>query len=301
MSRANASRLILVTGATGHQGGAAARALLDRGFRVRALTRNPDRPAAQALGENGAEVVQGDLDEHASLERALEGAYGVFSVQNFWETGAEREIDQGVRLADAAQQAGVEHFIYSSVASAHRNTGLSHFESKWQIEEHIRASDLPHTIFRPVFFMTNWEGPYLRPGTVAGTLALPLDPDTNFQQVALEDLGEFVALALEHRDQWLGRALDLASDESTVAEMVETFGRVIGRPVAYRQVPWDDYRAAAGDEYHDMFRWFQDVGYNADIPALLREGVSLTRFEEYLRNSGWAGARPDEAASPSVS
>lgn len=298
MNRSNSNRTILVTGATGQQGGATARRLLDAGFRVRALTRKPEQPAAQALGKQGAEVVQGDLDDRASVERALAGAYGVFSVQNFWETGAEREIEQGVRLADAAQQAGVEHFVYSSVASAHRKTGLSHFESKWQIEQHIRGSRLPFTIFRPVWFMSNWEGPYLRPSIVAGTLALPLDPDTNFQQVALEDVGAFVALALENPDRWLGRSVDLASDEGTVAEVVETFSRVIGRPVAYQQVAWDDYRQAAGEEYHDMFRWFQDVGYDVDIAALRQENVSLTPFEQYLRNSGWANAKPLDAASP---
>lgn len=296
MTRSNRDRLILVTGATGHQGGATARALLGRGFRVRALTRNPDKPAAQALREQGAEVVKGDLDDRASVERALDGVYGVFSVQNFWETGAEREIAQGVGLADAARAAGVEHFVYTSVASAHRNTGLSHFESKWQIEEHIRGTGLPHTIFRPVFFMANWEGPYLRPAILAGTLALPLDPGTNFQQMALEDIAAFVVLALENRDPWLGRALDLASDEASIGDIAATFSRVIGRPVAYHQVPWDEYRQAAGDEYHDMFRWFQDVGYDADIPALAREGVDLTSFEQYLRDNGWAEAKPVEAA-----
>lgn len=293
MNSPHGDRLILVTGATGSQGGATARELLGRGFRVRALTRNPAQSAAQALRGAGAEVVQGDLDDRTSVERALDGAYGVFSVQNFWETGYQREIDQGFALADAAKAAGVEHFVYSSVGSAHRNTGLSHFESKWKIEEHVRGSGLSYTIFRPVWFMSNWEGPYLRPAILAGTLALPLDPDTNFQQIAVADVGAFAAEALEHPDAWLGRSVDLASDEGTVASIVETFSRVIGRPVVYQQVPWNDYRQAAGDEYHDMFRWFQDVGYDADIPALATEGIAQTSFEAYLRSAGWLGAEPE--------
>lgn len=293
MNSPQRDRLILVTGATGNQGGATARELLGRGFRVRALTRNPAQSAAQALRGAGAEVVQGDLDDRTSVERALDGAYGVFSVQNFWETGYQKEIDQGIALADAAKAAGVEHFVYSSVGSAHRNTGLSHFESKWKIEEHVRGSGLSYTILRPVWFMSNWEGPYLQPGILAGTLALPLESDTNFQQIAVADVGAFAAEALQEPDAWLGRSVDLASDEGTVASVVETFSRVIGRPVAYQQVPWDDYRQAAGDEYHDMFRWFQDVGYNADIPALRTEGVPLTSFEEYLRSAGWVGAEPE--------
>jgi uncharacterized protein YbjT (DUF2867 family) len=290
MSGSNSGRTVLVTGATGQQGGAVARHLLDRGFGVRALTRRPDSEAAESLRRLGAEVVQGDLDDRGSLDRAVAGAQAVFSVQNFWETGYEREIEQGTRLTESAQAADVEHLVYSSVGSAHRDTGLAHFESKWRIEEHLRASGLPHTIFRPVWFMGNWEGPYLRPSILAGTLALPLDPETNFQQVAVTDIGAFVGMALEDPDRWQGRALDLAGDEGSVASVVETFSRVIGRPVAYQQVPWDAYREAAGDEYHDMFRWFQDVGYDADIPALRKEYAGLTTFEAYLHAGDWAGA-----------
>jgi hypothetical protein len=113
MSNGQNERTILVTGATGHHGGAVARHLLRNGFSVRALTRSPDKPAAGALRDQGSEVVEGDLDDRASLEKALQGAYGVFSVQNFWETGYQREIDQGIRLADAAKDAGVQHFVYS--------------------------------------------------------------------------------------------------------------------------------------------------------------------------------------------
>lgn len=146
MSDGNRSQLILVTGATGKQGGAVARQLLEKGFRVRAITRNPGQPAARALREAGAEVVEGNLDDRNSVNRALEGAHGVFSVQNFWEAGYDREVKQGTGLADAAKDTGVQHFVYSSVASAHRNTGLSHFESKWEIENYIRELDLSYTI-----------------------------------------------------------------------------------------------------------------------------------------------------------
>ncbi len=157
-NRQDVERLILVTGATGNQGGAVARSLLDRGFRIRALTRDPQKPEAQALTEQGAEVVQGDMEDRSAMERALEGAYGVFSVQNFWETGYDREVQQGKTVADAAKDAGVEHFVYSSVGSAYRDTKIPHFDSKWEVENHVRESDLPYTILRPVFFMQNWEG-----------------------------------------------------------------------------------------------------------------------------------------------
>src|SRR5918998_4594086 len=189
----NAEHLIVVTGATGKQGGAVARSLLDRGFRIRALTRNPQKPAAQALAQQGAEIVQGDMDDRSAMDRVLEDAYGVFSVQNFGEIGPEGEVTQGKILADAAKVAGIQHFVYSSVGSSYRETGIPHFESKWQIEKHVRNVGLPYTILRPVFFMHNWE--MMREQILAsGTLAQPLDPDKPLQQVAAEDLGAFAAL-----------------------------------------------------------------------------------------------------------
>jgi uncharacterized protein YbjT (DUF2867 family) len=188
-SAGNGGPLILVSGATGNQGGAVARRLLERGFRVRALSRDTQKPEAQALAEEGAEVVRGDLDERSSVDRALEGAYGVFSIQNFYEGGYEGEVRQGKTLADAAKAAGVRHVVYSSVGSANRETGIPHFDSKGEIEEYKRQIDLPYTILRPVFFMQNWE--MMRDQILDGPLAQPLDPEKPLQQVNVEDLGAF--------------------------------------------------------------------------------------------------------------
>ena len=289
-SGANPERTIVVTGATGKQGGAVARELVRRGFRVRAITRDTSKPAARELSELGAEVVRGDLDDPESLRHPLESASGVFSVQNFWETGYEREVAQGIALAELASEVGVEHFIYNSVGSAHRETGLSHFESKWKIEERIRELDLPYTIFRPVYFMDNWENPALRSMLVGGTLALPLDPDRELQELATRDIGAFVGMAFADREAWLGRELDLAGDELSMSKTAETFGRVIGRPVSYVQLSWEKYRELAGEEYTEMMRWFELVGYEADIEVLRELYPGLTTLEQYLRSHGWKGA-----------
>jgi uncharacterized protein YbjT (DUF2867 family) len=285
----NAERLILVCGATGNQGGAVARSLLDKGFRVRALTRDPQKDQAQALVDRGAEVVRGDMEDRSAMERVLEGAYGIFSVQNFWETGYDREVRQGKTVADAIKGAGVQHCVYSSVGSAHRRTGISHFESKWEVEEHLRKLDLPYTVLRPVFFMQNWE--MMREHILGGTLAQPLDPSKPFQHVAVEDVGAFAAIAFEHPDGWVGREVDIAGDEQTMPEIAETFGRVVGREIDYYQVPWDQFEEQMGEEYAVMYRWFDDVGYEADIEALRREYPELTTFERYLRSHGWEGAK----------
>lgn len=285
-------RLILVTGATGKQGGAVARHLLERGFRVRALTRSPSQPAAQALRERGAEIAEGDFDDRASIERALAGCDGAYSVQNTWEVGKEAEIRAGTTFADLARAAGVRHLVYSSVASADRGTGIPHFDSKWAIEEHIRAIGVPHTILRPVFFMQNWES--MRDAILGGRLPQPLSPERRLQQVSVEDIGAFAALAFENPEQWLGRAFDLAGDEPTMRETAATFERVLGRSVQYVQVPWDDFWAQFGEEYFVMYRWFEDVGYEADIGAVRAAHPPTSTLEDYLRAAGWAG----DAGSP---
>jgi uncharacterized protein YbjT (DUF2867 family) len=293
-SGGNEGRVILVSGATGQQGGTVARNLLERGFAVRALTRDPEKAEAKALADLGAEIVSGDLEDRASIERVLDGVYGVFSVQQFWESGFEGEVRQGVLLADAAKAAGVEHYVYSSVGSAHRATGIPHFESKFEVEEHVRASGVPYTVLRPVFFMQNWE--FMREPILGGTIPQPLDPDKPFQMLDAEDIGAFAAMAFEDPETWIGREVDLAGDEMTMPEIAGTFSRVIGRNVDYFQVPWDGFEEQMGEEYTVMYRWFNDYGYEANIAALKDEYPGLASFEQYLRGHGWENAEvPSEA------
>src|ERR1035437_5264421 len=235
------TKTVLVTGATGQQGGAVTRQLLKQpSFAVRALTRDPAKPAARALAQAGAAVIRGDLDDPASLEHALEGVYGVFSVQNLMDAGFDGEIRQGKLIADAAKAAGVQHFVYSSVVSADRHTGLPHFESKWQIEMHIGQSGLSHTILRPAFFMQNWYS-YMREPILNGTLPLPLNPQTPLQQISVDDIGAFAALAFQNPSIWHGRTIELAGEELTMLRVAELLTRTLGRPVKYVQVPWDHH------------------------------------------------------------
>src|SRR5262245_30410765 len=146
-------RIILVSGATGRQGGGLITHLLAGPWRIRALTRNPSGRAAQDLARRGVEIVQGDMDDPESLKNAMQGVHGVYSVQDFWTVGAKREVQQGKNMADAARATGVEHFLYSSVGGAERNSGISHWETKWAVENHIRKLGLPATILRPAAFM----------------------------------------------------------------------------------------------------------------------------------------------------
>jgi uncharacterized protein YbjT (DUF2867 family) len=283
-SNKNKNKVILVTGATGHQGGAAVRQLVERGFAVRALTRDPDQPKARALGGHGAEVVQGDVDDQASLTRALEGAYGVYSVQNSHTAGIEGEIRQGTNLADAAKRSAITHFVYSSVCSADQNTGIPHFDSKFRIEEHIRRTGMRFTIVRPVFFMENWLT--MRDKIANGRLELPLEPATRLQMIAVNDIGGVVAMAFEHSGKWQDRAFELAGDELSMSELAQVFTRVAGREVQYVKVPWDEFEGKAGKEITLMYRWFQDTGYHVDISAVRQEYPKLTSFTSWI-NSSW--------------
>lgn len=154
------SKLVLVAGATGKQGGAVVEALLTRGHQVRALTRNPASPASNRLGQQGVEIAVGDFTDHDSMVRALRGVDAVYAMSTPYEQGAEKEIAQGITITDAAKEAGVAHFIYSSVASANGATGISHFDGKYAVEKHIQASGVLYTIVAPVFFMENLLQPW---------------------------------------------------------------------------------------------------------------------------------------------
>jgi uncharacterized protein YbjT (DUF2867 family) len=280
-------RLILVTGATGKQGGAALRHLRAKGFAVRAFTRDPERPEARVIEGHGAEVVKGDLDDVPSIVRALDGVWGVYSVQNS-RSGQEAEIRQGINLAEAAERAVVDHFVYSSVGSASRNTGIPHFDSKFQIEERIRATGLSYTILRPVFFMENWLG--MRETIEQGSITLPLKPETRLQMIAVDDIAAFVVMAFEHPHKYRGRAIELAGDEHSMRDTARILSGVAGREVRYQQIPWDAFEQHAGHEYAVMFRWFEDVGYNADIAALRQEHPNMLTLER------WSQAHWERAA-----
>ena len=279
--------LILITGATGHQGGATARALLARGHRVRAMTRKPDAPAAQALAAKGAEIVRGDLDDEASLRAAVAGAWGAFAVQNTWEAGVEGEEAQGKRFARVAKAGGVQHYVYASVASAQRKTGIPHFENKWRVEETVRGLGFPSwVVVRPVFFMENFLGGWLKPALDQGQLPLGMRPTTKLQMIAVKDIGAYGVLAFERADL-KGRAIDIAGDALTPVEIAAAISAASGRTITHVQVPIEEVRKGSAD-YAAMLEWFDAVGYDVDIAATAeRFGIPPTRFTDWAARAKW--------------
>jgi uncharacterized protein YbjT (DUF2867 family) len=282
-------KTVLVTGATGQQGGAVARELLARGYRVRAMTRKPESEKARALARLGATVIQGDLDDASSLERAIQGAWGVFAVQNTWEAGVTKEEEQGKRLAELARESGVEHFVYSSVGSAHRNTGIPHFDNKWRVEETVHRLGFPScTVLRPAFFMENFLSPWFKPGIDQGTLAVGIKPETVLQMIAVEDIGKYGCWAFENFRALNGRALDIAGDAKTMPEAARIISKVAGKPVEFVPVPIADVRKASED-YATMLEWFDRVGYNAVIEERAKESrIRPTTLAEWAAKATWS-------------
>jgi uncharacterized protein YbjT (DUF2867 family) len=282
------TELVLVSGATGQQGGAIASELLDAGWRVRAMTRKPDSDAAKALAARGAEVVRADLDDETSLVRALDGAWGAVGVQNTWEAGVEQEEEQGKRFARAAKKAGVQHLLYQSVGSAHRDTGIPHFDNKWRVEQTVRESGIPSwTVIRPVFFMDNFLGGWFKGGLEQGTLAIGIKPETELQMVAVRDIGKYGRIAFERHAELNGREIDIAGDSLTGPATAAILSEVNGRPISFYSVPIDQVRAGS-EEAAIMYEWFDDVGYDAEIDATAREfGVQPTRFREWAQAQRW--------------
>src|SRR5215467_10865266 len=285
----NTDRIVLVTGATGRQGGSVIRHMHPKGWKLRALTRDPDSPAAQKLVRMGIEVVKGDLENPRTLEPATRGVYGIYSVQDFWAVGAKREVQQGKNLADAAKEAGVEHFVYSSVGGAERNSGIDHWESKWEIEKHIRKLGLPATMLRPAAFMENYYIDQVEIGILKGKLMDPIRADKTYQTIATDDIGAFAALALERPKDFVGMELEIAGSELTNPAAAEVFSRVLGKEVKFRKLPMPMVRFVLGKEFYQMFRWFNESGFKADIEGLRRRypEVRLQTLEEWLRNEGW--------------
>jgi uncharacterized protein YbjT (DUF2867 family) len=291
-------RSVLVTGATGQQGGAVARALLSRGHHVKALTRKPDGDAARSLALAGADVVAGDLGDPASVVKAAGGVDTMFLMGNSYEAGMEEETRQGIVAADAAKAAGVGHLIYSSVADANKKTGIPHFESKYLVEKHVAGLGIPYTISAPVAFMENIVAPWSIGALRQGTHAFAMPPKRVLQLVALVDIGAFVAALVERREQVFGKRFDFAGDELSGDEQAKILSQVIGRPINYQEIPI----AAARQQSEDaalMFEWFDRVGYDADIAALHRDfpEVRWHGFADWAREFDWSALKQTSSAA----
>lgn len=299
---------VLVIGATGQQGGAAARALLERGRAVRALVRDDSKPAARHLRDAGASLATGDLDDADSVRAAMRSASGLFLALTMMSgprvtlAGVASEERRGKAVAELARDAGIAHLVYSSISGAPLHTGIAHMDSKMRIEEHIRALGLPATILRPVSFMENFAS-FNRPAIADGELviSLALRPQTPMPLVAVGDIGAFAAIAFDDPGTYLGRQFDLAGDCLTGSQIASVFAAACGVPARFRQLPIEQLRAF-DPEVAKMFDWMDTqvsgesgLSEGPGLDNLRAAHPGLMTLETWLRTTGW---RPEPARQP---
>ena len=276
---------VVVTGSTGKQGGAVARGLLERGHKVRAVTRDPNSSQARLLANAGATLVAASLEDTAAITKALEGATSLFAMTTPFG-GTDAETRQGVAAAAAAKAAGV-HLVFTSVGSANRQTGIPHFDSKYEVEKHIAKVGVRATILAPVYFMENLY--FAKEQLAKGIYAAALPPTRALAQVAVVDIGAVAVRVLEDAGRFTGKRFDLASDELTGNDAMAILARVTGRPFSYYQVPLDVIRQRMGDDGARMSEWLDRVGYTVDRAALHREfpDVAFHDFESWAKMQDW--------------
>ena len=277
---------VVVTGSTGKQGGAVARGLLERGHKVRAVTRDPNSSQAKSLANSGATLVSASLEDTAAITKALEGATSLFAMTTPFG-GTDAETRQGIAAADAAKAANV-HLVFTSVGSANRQTGVPHFDSKYEVEKHIAKIGVRATILAPAAFMENLY--FAKEQLAKGIYASALSPTRALAQVAVPDIGAVAVRVLEESSRFIGKRFDLAGDELTGNDAMSILSRVTGRNFSYYQIPLDVVRQRMGEDAVKMYEWFDRVGFAVDRAALRREfpDVAFQDFESWAKTQNWS-------------
>lgn len=283
------NKLVLIFGATGNIGGATARELLKRGWDVRAVTRTPGSDKAEALAMLGAEVVQGDMEDRASLEVVFDGIPRVLSVQNWVTNGVEGEIRQGKLVANVARSAGVEHLVYASAGTGERGSGIPHFENKIVVEDYMRQLGLPFTIVRPTPFMELLSEKEFYPAMGTwGVEPKVVGWDTPLPWVAVYDLGLAISNVFEDPRTYIGQDITICSDVKTLAESQAIFTAIDGKKPLRIPLPVWMFGKMAGDEFVNMWRWM--AGFVRDVgPEGLWDMVEASRevSPELLDMESW--------------
>ncbi|MCB0577568.1 MAG: NmrA/HSCARG family protein [Saprospiraceae bacterium] len=285
-------QIILVTGATGAQGGSVAYALLNQQiFSVRILTRNPDSERAQALKQAGAEVVEGDMGNPASLAKALEGCYGVFGVTNFWEH-FEQEFKHGKNLIEAVHSSGVKHVVLSTLADYQGMTGgalrVPHFDLKAELEGYAKSLQLPATFLRVAFYYENFLGfiPLQKGRGDYYTFGFP-QGDTRLSMASAEDIGGIVSTIFGHPAEYIGRVVGAVGEDRPCAEYAAIMSRVFGRDIRYQYIPHEDYAGLdfpGAEELANMFEVQRLYIPNRQMDLIESYGLnpSMQTLEQWL-------------------
>ncbi|MEV5649618.1 NmrA/HSCARG family protein [Nocardia sp. NPDC052254] len=284
------NQVVFVTGATGQQGGAVADRLLRDGWQVRALTRHPDSARARALADAGAQLIAGSLEDPATIDRCVDGVYGVYSVHPGPLAPDQDEVAAGKAVTDAAVKYGVAHLVYSSGLGADRGGQ----PTKWEIEQYIAASGVSATVLRPSSFMENLITQSATVGIRDGALRTAAAAHVRQQFIALDDIGAFAALALRNPDDYRGRTLELVADTLTPPEVAAEVSAAMGRQVPYLQRPIEELRRinerfARG---YELLNSGDGIVPGVDADALRALHPGLMSLRDWLDRKGAELIRP---------
>ena len=291
------SKPILVIGGTGTQGGSVARELLSQGQKVRVLSRNPESASAKRIAALGAEVVQGDMASHETLQHALADIAAVFSVQFADPADPSVEINNARNLVSAARKAGVEQVVHTSAAGTNFFPKWDRFpevswylDHKYAVEELFRNGGFSYwTILHPCWFMENFTHPLagiMAPQLKAGKLYGSVAPDALVKMNSSGETGRLAALAFQHPEAFGGRDLNIASDERSWSAVAATLGNVIGKEVTYQQVSLEEgIERGMLEGTLKAMEWIGETGYGFDIQETEAYGVPLKSFAQWAEDN----------------
>lgn len=277
-------KTIFVTGATGNQGGAVVASLINKGFKIKVLTRRTDSAKAQNLQKLTVELIKGDLNELNTYRNHLKDIDGIFSVQTF-ENGVDKELKQGIDLANLAKEYGVNHFLYSSVAGADLNTGIPQFDSKYKIENYIKQLGLPYTILRPNSLFENFLIPQIKGRILKGKLASPINKNKKQQFISAVDIGEISASIFLNKNKYLGKTITIGSEEMDMQQVANVFSEVLGKEISYQKFPMLIARLVMGKDLYKMFKWINenDAIFIKDLELFKKENPNLLSLNQWIK------------------
>lgn len=287
---------VLLIGVTGGTGSHAVKGLLEQNvIDLRAITRKIDleRPSLSRLRNNGVELVEADLDDESSLSAAFAGVSAVYCHATTSDSAKPdpQEIARAARVAQAAKQANVSHFVYNSAGGVDRNSGIAHIEQKHQVEQILKQASLPTTMLRACLFMEEFWKQYTRPSVLKGSFPFAVQPDKPLHLITTKDMGRVAAQVMKHRAQYVGQEIELAGDVLTPQQMAEAFSVVQGKPVVYKEIPPWIFLLLFRKSLFDLIKWYRTQGYQADVSSLRAAFPGLlTTFAKFLEETDWANA-----------
>ncbi len=288
---------VLLIGVTGGTGGNAIKGFLEQGVTdLRAITRKIDleRLSLGRLSHAGIELVEADLDNENSLTAAFEGVSTVYchATAGDYAKPDPQEIERAKRVARVAKQANISHFVYNSAGGVNRNSGVSHIEQKYKVEQVLQQANLPTTMLRACLFMEEFWKQYTRPSILNGSFPFSVQPDKPLHLITTKDMGRVAAYVMQHPAKYIGQEIELAGDVLTPKQMAEEFSRVQGRQVVYKEVPAWIFLLLFRKQLFNLIQWYRNEGYQADVKYLrdVEFPGLLTTFREFLAETYWANA-----------